>query len=130
MRAYPFRRATCAPVGGNRTRRVLGAATSTHSTHLPRRLALRASFLLNPLAGLGGQDRKQIWGKRAEDLTLTYLYLAEGKEVTRQAGDMAEVRERVAEALKGACWGPIQPGSVFPCSRGSLDVGAPTISSI
>ena len=51
----------------------------------------------------------EIWGKRPEDLTLTYLYLAEGKEVTRGAGDMDEVRARVAEALKGVAAGRFDP---------------------
>ncbi|MGH2723087.1 MAG: ATP-dependent helicase [Actinomycetota bacterium] len=51
----------------------------------------------------------EIWGKRAEDLTLTYLYLAEGKEVTRGAGDVAEVRERVVRALKGVAAGRFDP---------------------
>ncbi len=42
----------------------------------------------------------EVWGKRAEDLTLTYFYLADGGEVSRPAGDPDETRKRVAEALR------------------------------
>jgi DNA helicase II / ATP-dependent DNA helicase PcrA len=43
----------------------------------------------------------EIWGKRPEDLTLTYFYLAEDKEVSRAAGDPLKTRARVGEALAG-----------------------------
>ena len=43
----------------------------------------------------------QVWGKRPEELTLTYFYLASGEEASRPAGDPAEIRARVAEALRG-----------------------------
>jgi ATP-dependent DNA helicase UvrD/PcrA len=42
-----------------------------------------------------------VWGKRPEDLRLTYFYLASGEETSRPAGDPAETRARVAEALRG-----------------------------
>jgi DNA helicase-2/ATP-dependent DNA helicase PcrA len=42
-----------------------------------------------------------VWHKRAEDLTLTYFYLASGQEVTRRAGDPGQTRSRVASALAG-----------------------------
>ncbi|MEW6060066.1 MAG: ATP-dependent DNA helicase [Actinomycetota bacterium] len=42
-----------------------------------------------------------VWGKRPEELTLTYLYLASGEEVTRRAGDSAAIRARVLEWLCG-----------------------------
>jgi DNA helicase-2/ATP-dependent DNA helicase PcrA len=43
----------------------------------------------------------EVWGKRPEDLRLTYFYLSEGKEVSHPAGDPEEVRARVKEALAG-----------------------------
>jgi DNA helicase-2/ATP-dependent DNA helicase PcrA len=43
----------------------------------------------------------EVWGKRPEDLTLTYFYLASGEEVTRPAGDPGETRARVAAAFQG-----------------------------
>ena len=43
----------------------------------------------------------EVWGKLPEDLTLTYFYLASGEEVSRPAGDPAEIRARVTEALRG-----------------------------
>jgi DNA helicase II / ATP-dependent DNA helicase PcrA len=42
-----------------------------------------------------------VWHKRAEDLTLTYFYLASGEEVGRPAGDPDQTRARVARALEG-----------------------------
>jgi len=42
-----------------------------------------------------------VWGKRPEDLTLTYLYLASGEEVSHAAPDPDRVRERVAAWLNG-----------------------------
>jgi DNA helicase-2/ATP-dependent DNA helicase PcrA len=43
----------------------------------------------------------EVWGKRPEELTLTYLYLAAGQERSRPAGDPAETKQRVVEALQG-----------------------------
>ncbi len=43
----------------------------------------------------------QIWGKRGEDLTLTYFYLDGGVEVSRPAGDLSVAREHVERALQG-----------------------------
>jgi DNA helicase-2/ATP-dependent DNA helicase PcrA len=43
----------------------------------------------------------EVWGKRAEDLTLTYFYLATGEDVPRPAGDPGPTRERVRDALRG-----------------------------
>ncbi len=42
----------------------------------------------------------EVWGKRPEDLKLTYFYLASGEEASRPAGDPAETRARVTEALR------------------------------
>jgi ATP-dependent DNA helicase UvrD/PcrA len=43
----------------------------------------------------------QVWGKRQEDVKLTYFYLASGEEASRPAGDPEETRARVTEALRG-----------------------------
>jgi DNA helicase II / ATP-dependent DNA helicase PcrA len=50
------------------------------------------------LYGLACTD---VWGKGAEDLTLTYFYLASGEEDVRPAGHPEETRARVAVALEG-----------------------------
>jgi DNA helicase-2/ATP-dependent DNA helicase PcrA len=50
-----------------------------------------------------------VWGKRPEDLTLTYFYLAEGKEITRPADDPDEVRTRVLRSLSAAAAGEFSP---------------------
>ncbi len=47
----------------------------------------------------------EVFGKKPEDLTLTYFYLSEGREVSRRAGDPEEVRARVKEALAGIAAG-------------------------
>lgn len=50
-----------------------------------------------------------VWGKRPEDVTLTYLYLREGVEVTRPAGDVEAVRARVRETLAGIAGARFEP---------------------
>jgi DNA helicase-2/ATP-dependent DNA helicase PcrA len=50
-----------------------------------------------------------VFGKRAEDLTLTYLYLATGDEWSRPAGDPAETRSRVLKSLAGIGAGEFTP---------------------
>ena len=42
----------------------------------------------------------EVWGKRPEDLTLTYLYLGAGQERSRPMGDPDEVRSRVVSNLR------------------------------
>jgi DNA helicase-2/ATP-dependent DNA helicase PcrA len=42
-----------------------------------------------------------VWGKRPQDVKLTYFYLASGEETSRAAGDPSQTRSRVAEALRG-----------------------------
>jgi DNA helicase-2/ATP-dependent DNA helicase PcrA len=42
----------------------------------------------------------EVWGKRPEDLTLTYFYLASGQEVKRPAGDPSSTRGRVRTSLE------------------------------
>jgi DNA helicase-2/ATP-dependent DNA helicase PcrA len=51
----------------------------------------------------------EIWGKQPKELTLTYFYLAEGKEVSRTAGDPQETRDRVRDALAGIVGGRYEP---------------------
>ena len=51
----------------------------------------------------------EVWRKRPEDLTLTYLYLASNDEVTRPAGDPAEIMARVLEAFRGMAEGRFDP---------------------
>jgi ATP-dependent DNA helicase UvrD/PcrA len=59
----------------------------------------------DPLAGLQldlyALACGEIWGKRAEELTLTYFYLATGEEVSRPADDPEETRKRAIAALAG-----------------------------
>ena len=47
----------------------------------------------------------EVFGKDPRDLTLTYFYLSEGKEMSRPAGDPREVRARVGETLAGIAAG-------------------------
>jgi hypothetical protein len=51
----------------------------------------------------------EVWGKRPEDLTLTYLYLASGDEVSRPAGPVDKIGERVGEWLRGIGEGQFAP---------------------
>ena len=43
----------------------------------------------------------EVWGKEPEDLTLTYLYLDPGEEVSFAVDDIDEIRAEVAECLQG-----------------------------
>jgi DNA helicase-2/ATP-dependent DNA helicase PcrA len=67
----------------------------------------------DPLAGLQldvyGLACVDIWRKRPEDLTLTYLYLASEEEVSHPMGDPEEVRTRVLEALRSMASGAFAP---------------------
>jgi DNA helicase-2/ATP-dependent DNA helicase PcrA len=47
----------------------------------------------------------EVFGKDPTDLTLTYFYLAEEREVSRPAGDPRKVRARVTEVLEGIAAG-------------------------
>jgi DNA helicase-2/ATP-dependent DNA helicase PcrA len=53
-----------------------------------------------------------VWGKRPEDLTLTYLYLSTGEEVSHRVDDAEAVRARVAASLQGITSGAFdaEPG--------------------
>ncbi|MGH2683719.1 MAG: ATP-dependent helicase [Actinomycetota bacterium] len=57
----------------------------------------------------------EIWGKLPEELTLTYFYLAEEKEVSRAAGDPKETRARIGEALAGIVGGRYDPTPSARC---------------
>ena len=67
----------------------------------------------DPLAGLQldlyGLACIEVWEKRPEDLTLTYLYLAGGEEVSHPMGDPDEVRARVSESLRSIGAGAFDP---------------------
>jgi DNA helicase-2/ATP-dependent DNA helicase PcrA len=51
----------------------------------------------------------EIWGKPASDLTLTYLYLASGDEISKPMDDPAVVRERVEASLTAIGDGAFDP---------------------
>jgi DNA helicase II / ATP-dependent DNA helicase PcrA len=51
----------------------------------------------------------EIWGKRPEDLTLTYFYLKSGEEVTHPMGELDAVRARVDAALTAIDEGRFEP---------------------
>jgi DNA helicase-2/ATP-dependent DNA helicase PcrA len=51
----------------------------------------------------------EVWGKRPEELTLTYFYLDAGEEVTRPAGNLEAIRARVMESLQGITGGKFDP---------------------
>ena len=67
----------------------------------------------DPLAGLQldlyGLACVEVWRKSPEDLTLTYLYLKSGEEVSRPLGDPGAVRERVGTALTSIADGAFDP---------------------
>ena len=73
----------------------------------------------DPLAGLQlelyGLACVEVWGKRPEDLTLTYLYLADGDEVSHPMGDPDEVRARVTASLRAIGEGAFDPISGAWC---------------
>jgi DNA helicase-2/ATP-dependent DNA helicase PcrA len=51
----------------------------------------------------------EIWGKRPEDLTLTYCYLAKDESVSHPMGDTEEVRSRLAASLDAIDGGAFDP---------------------
>jgi len=67
----------------------------------------------DPLAGLQldlyGLACVEIWGKPPGDLTLTYLYLAGGDEVSHPMGDPEEVRAKVGASLRSIAAGVFDP---------------------
>jgi DNA helicase II / ATP-dependent DNA helicase PcrA len=50
-----------------------------------------------------------VWGRRPEDLTLTYAYLASGEEVSHAVGNPADLRERVSTWLRGIASSAFEP---------------------
>ncbi len=74
----------------------------------------------DPLAALQldvyGLACAEIWGKRPEDLTLTYLYLAGGEEVSHAMEDPSVVRERVATSLRSIDAGSFDPTPGAQCT--------------
>jgi DNA helicase-2/ATP-dependent DNA helicase PcrA len=67
----------------------------------------------DPLASLQldiyGLACVEIWGRSPQDLTLTYLYLASGEEVSHPMGDPAEIRARVGTSLAAIARGEFDP---------------------
>ena len=56
-----------------------------------------------------------VWGKRPEDLTLVYLYLATGEEATYAVDEPDTVRDRVAGWLQAISNGEFEPSPGEPC---------------
>jgi DNA helicase-2/ATP-dependent DNA helicase PcrA len=51
----------------------------------------------------------ELWGKRPQDLTLTYVYLASQEEDTRPVDDVTAIRDRLARALGEMAAGRFDP---------------------
>jgi hypothetical protein len=58
----------------------------------------------------------EIFGKRPEDLTLTYVYLATGEEVSHPMGAPEVVRERIATSLRSIDAGAFDPTPGAQCT--------------
>ena len=58
----------------------------------------------------------EIWGKRPEDLTLTYCYLDRDEIVSVPMGDPDEVRARIASQVAGIEAGAFEPTPGPACS--------------
>jgi DNA helicase-2/ATP-dependent DNA helicase PcrA len=69
----------------------------------------------------------EIWGKRPQDVTLTYFYLARGESSSRPMGDPEEVRARLEADLTSIAAGRFDPTPGSWCSfcdfRGFCDAG-------
>jgi DNA helicase-2/ATP-dependent DNA helicase PcrA len=74
----------------------------------------------DPLAALQldlyGLACVEIWGKRSDELTLTYLYLASDDEVSHPMEDPAAIRGRVVEALRSIDAGAFEPTPGRQCT--------------
>jgi DNA helicase-2/ATP-dependent DNA helicase PcrA len=57
----------------------------------------------------------EIWGRRPQDVTLTYVYLASGDEVSHPMGDPADVRTRVTASLGAIGRGDFEPTPGTQC---------------
>jgi ATP-dependent DNA helicase UvrD/PcrA len=73
----------------------------------------------DPLSGLQldlyGLACVEIWDKAPEELTLTYVYLKTGEEITRPLGDPDAVRSRVETALDAIADGSFAPAPGPAC---------------
>ncbi|HEV8564053.1 MAG TPA: ATP-dependent DNA helicase [Actinomycetota bacterium] len=58
-----------------------------------------------------------IWHKRPEDVTLTYLYLASGEEVSHPMGDPEDVRAGIAASLTSIASGDYEPAPGPACAH-------------
>jgi DNA helicase-2/ATP-dependent DNA helicase PcrA len=56
-----------------------------------------------------------VWGKPAEDLALTYLYLSSGEEASHPAGEPDETRARASAWLRGVAAGRFEPSPFEHC---------------
>jgi DNA helicase-2/ATP-dependent DNA helicase PcrA len=57
----------------------------------------------------------EVFGKASEQLTLTYLYLADGMDASRPAGDTREIRQRLTQHLRGMAAGEFSPTPAAQC---------------
>jgi RecB family exonuclease len=57
----------------------------------------------------------EVWGKQPKELTLTYFYLREGKEISRPAGDLEETRKRLMASLSEMAQGVFDPSPGDQC---------------
>jgi hypothetical protein len=57
----------------------------------------------------------EVWRKKPEELALTYFYLSEGKEITRPAGDLDEIRKRLMASLSEMAQGMFEPSPGDQC---------------
>jgi DNA helicase-2/ATP-dependent DNA helicase PcrA len=73
----------------------------------------------DPVAGLQldlyALAAAEVWGKRPEDLTLTYVYLSEGVERSRPAGDPSATRARLVASLSAMRTGAYDPAPGEHC---------------
>jgi DNA helicase-2/ATP-dependent DNA helicase PcrA len=69
----------------------------------------------------------EIWGKRPDDVTLTYFYLAKGEAASRPMDDPVEVRSRLEASLASIEAGAFDPTPGTWCTfcdfRGFCDAG-------
>ena len=77
----------------------------------------------DPVAGLQldiyALAAHEVWGKKPSDLTLTYYYVSEGKEVSRPAGEPSETRERLLaafEAIRSESYDPVPGAACHWCA--------------
>lgn len=75
----------------------------------------------DPLAGLQldlyGLACVEIWGKRPDELTLTYLYLASEEEASHPMGDPDALRTRVVASLRSIAEGAFHPTPGRQCTH-------------